>query len=386
MCSLVFFASSEISAAPACKDVARPYLFGIGRGSDEDSEFGRIRAAGATSTGIGLNWYLSEPSKGVYDFSVFDKAYQGAKKHNLFVFEVLIVTTPDWANGTSMPAHKALPRKEYTQEYKNFVQTFARRYPDLKKYSFWNEPNGCGSSAPDRCGWTDDSVREYAYWLDVTYKALKEVDPNLRLAVGGLDGNDLSFIDRLHESPGGRSYDAFSLHPYNWHGPADLHGVKQVYEKVQKPIVITEFGWSVTPGNDRSSSPEQVAEYLRQTFDTLLTDQFSFIEAVSLHTITDFSDNPRMGLIGSDGNPRPAHAVYKQYATSYCELTAPPTPTPIPPKLLGDLNADRVVDIADYQLVTQYFDLVNCNYNQLGSCWIDIFDFNMVVANFGKRI
>ncbi|MDA1079102.1 MAG: glycosyl hydrolase [bacterium] len=386
------FRSQAIAASISCPNFTRPLLFGINPGGNVSNMYKAIYEAGGTATKLTLNWDISERSRGAYNFAQLDADIAEAEKYGLAV-TILVVGTPDWAKEGSLPAHQALPRREFEQDYTRFLQTAARRYPQVTRYEYWNEQNGCGSST-GFCGNSDDSVRDYAYWLDITYKALKSVSQSIIVSVGGLDRLDEPFVERLHSSPGGRSYDVFSIHPYNWHGAIDLDSVKRLHQLAQKPIWITEYGWNVIPGADTSISEAQGAEFLSQSIERLASPEFSFVPLAFFHTMGDFSSNPAMGLIDSTGRKRPWHDVFRTASISRCPQPTPtPVPTPVPtpsptpvPRLLGDFNRDNKVDIFDVSIAAGVYDTENCFYNQVGDCKIDLFDFNTIVENFDKTI
>ena len=396
---LVMITKSPVTAADiTCQNFSRPLLFGINPDGNVSNMYKAIYEAGGTSTKLVLNWELSERERGMYNFAQLDAGIKEAEKYNLAV-TVLVVGTPEWAKEGSLPAHQALPKQEFTQAYTQFLQVAARRFPQVKRYEYWNEQNGCGSST-GACGNSSDSVRQYAYWLDITYKAFKAVDSSILVSVGGLDRMDESFVERLHDSPGGRSYDAFAIHPYTWNSPLDLESVKRLYQLAQKPIWITEYGWNVIPGADTSITEAQGAEFLSQSLERLASQEFSFVTVAFFHTMGDFSTNPAMGLIDAGGRKRPWYSTFYSISTSRCPQPTPtpvptpmptstptPTPTPTPaPILLGDLNKDRVVNIFDFNVAVEFFATDNCFYNQVGSCRIDVFDVATVVENFDKTI
>ena len=66
--------------------------------------------------------------------------------------------------------------------------------------------------------------------------------------------------------------------------------------------------------------------------------------------------------------------------------TSTPTPTPTPVGKLGDVNHDGKVDIFDYNILVANFgktgSAVTGDINHDGK--VDIFDYNILVANFGK--
>ena len=64
-------------------------------------------------------------------------------------------------------------------------------------------------------------------------------------------------------------------------------------------------------------------------------------------------------------------------------LTQTPTPVPLP----GDLDGDGDVDIFDYNLLIENFGSTSCgNVADIdGNCKVDIFDYNLLIENFGKK-
>jgi hypothetical protein len=99
-----------------------------------------------------------------------------------------------------------------------------------------------------------------------------------------------------------------------------------------------------------------------------------------------------------DGISRPRGTGYDIGAYEYTSsdptstpipTTAIPTmnPSPTPTVLLGDLNGDRKVDIADYNIMVRDFGktgtpgFIVADINKNGR--VEIFDYNYVIINFG---
>ena len=72
-------------------------------------------------------------------------------------------------------------------------------------------------------------------------------------------------------------------------------------------------------------------------------------------------------------------------ATPTKKPTVTPIPTPTP--LLGDLDKDGDVDIFDYNILVENFGKTGCgNVADIdGNCKVDIFDYNTLIENFGKK-
>ncbi len=202
------------------------------------------------------------------------------------------------------------------------------------------------------------------------------------MSVGGTDGADLAFVDRLLNSPGGRSFDVYSVHPYNWKAPINLQSVKEVYSKVQKPIWLTEYGWNVG-SSDTGISEQQQAEFLRNTLDELAKPEYSFIKAAFFHTIRDFATDLRMGLISKEQVRRPAFTVYQELSKKYLQTTPPPS-------LVSDLDSDRDVDIFDYNILLGDFGKTGTagfiRADIIKNGVVDIFDYNILLGDFGKKV
>lgn len=357
----------------------RPHIFGINPTFDGLKVLDETVEAGGTATRLPFNWDFHEPQKGAYDFAALKQATDYAEQKGLAVYAI-ISGTPAWAKNGNLPANKALPNRSNTEDYKNFLKKLKQEIPSLKRFEFWNEENGCGSNTGS-CGHTADSVREYAYWLDVTYKTLHSIDSQVVVSVGGTDGVDLPFVDLLLNSPGGRSFDVYSVHPYNWKGPINLQSVKSVYSKVQKPIWITEYGWNVGSG-DTAISEQQQAQFLQETLAELVKPEYSFIQAAFFHSIRDFETGLRMGLISKEKVRRPAFTTFKNTSTSYLH--------PAPAGLASDLDTDGDVDIFDYNILLSNFGktgspgFILADIIKNGA--VDIFDYNILLGDFGKKV
>lgn len=89
---------------------------------------------------------------------------------------------------------------------------------------------------------------------------------------------------------------------------------------------------------------------------------------------------------GPSPTPRPTNtpAPPSNTPTPRPTNTPVPTPTPIP----GDLDGDRDVDSADYNILVAEFGFVGCgNVADIdGDCDVDVFDYNVMVENFGRNL
>lgn len=306
-----------------CYSGERPLVFGIGPvwgewvGKDpetfEPAMMDKIVEAGGTCMRSGFDWCNMEPSPGVYVWEEYDRRVDMALARGL-EWIGLICTSPGWANAVGH-ADIYPPLEEYKDEYMAFVTALAEHYRGrVTKYEFWNEPDM-------DFGWKPAAdVVEYTKWLKRTYVALKAGDPDAELAVGGLLGRSMWFLNGIYSEGGKDYFDAVAIHPYptDYQGEpwidtqmiADIRAVMANYSDSHKPLWITEYGWGV------GSVPESTrAWYVTQCLSMFTSGDYWFIEVANLHTICDWdpSGAPTMGLCDWNLVPREAYYAFRDF-------------------------------------------------------------------------
>ncbi|MCP9488917.1 MAG: hypothetical protein MSC31_03475 [Solirubrobacteraceae bacterium MAG38_C4-C5] len=106
-------------------------------------------------------------------------AVREAQEHGIEV-ALMLTNTPSWANGGQSPQHA--PTDEI--EFARFAQAASRKYPAVRFWMIWGEPNREGSFLPMP---PDSPVgpRKYADVLDAAYVALKKQSRANRV-IGGM--------------------------------------------------------------------------------------------------------------------------------------------------------------------------------------------------------
>ncbi len=282
-------------------------VYGAMMDLDKDYEWLRtiIDALNLESVRISAHWDLSEPEKGKgYDWSVADYNVESALRWGLEPI-LLITGTPIWANGLSQGDLDFLskrglghfkgvmqPQEEHLKEYGEWVKRLARRFKGkVRYYEYWNEPDGMGWPILERdtSGTAVDVIwggnsSLYARFLAVTYQAVKSVDPEAQVAVGGLESKT-QFLRTLYECGANGSFDAVCIHPYGGgeemgHGPAgqalNYTWVDEIRELMvsmgdgEKPIWVTEYGWkaSAQDPSQMETKTSYLSEALRYVRDS----------------------------------------------------------------------------------------------------------------------
>jgi hypothetical protein len=90
-----------------------------------------------------LHWDQIQPAKGVYRWGFADQALKGLRAHGIAPV-VTLYGTPRWANGGRSPS--VAPKTGAT--FATFARAAARRYPFVRYWTIWNEPNQRASLNP----------------------------------------------------------------------------------------------------------------------------------------------------------------------------------------------------------------------------------------------
>ncbi len=211
---------------------------------DVRTELGVMKAAGIGWVRADFSWSGVEPQRGSWTFTRFDNVVRIADSMQVGILPIL---NYDAAWGDTAWRHLDL--------WIAYVDTMVRRYKgSLRYWEVWNEEN--------ISFWKDGTQqREEHYFqlLKATYQAIKAVDPQLVVLLGGLAGVPFDYIDSIY-AKGGRAYfDIMNMHPYRYPTPpevvqeysgysfysqmAALRAKMRLYGDSAKPLWITEVGW-----------------------------------------------------------------------------------------------------------------------------------------------
>lgn len=223
-----------------------------------------------------LSWSTVEATKGVYNWSTFDKVVAAAKENGITILP-LVGYAPSWA------------KPEDATDYAAFVKAAVERYgpgtsANLQWWELWNEPY-----AP--YAWSNQTPDAEAYARDAlaAAKAAKSVSPNVKLLVaaeyndspqtGGSSPWETTWVaDMFTAAPELASYiSGVSVHPYggdpalplekpgSWYdidGEWAFQRIDTIREQflehgVNVPFWVTEDGWSTAT----VSETEQAQDY-----------------------------------------------------------------------------------------------------------------------------
>ncbi|MBN9388223.1 MAG: cellulase family glycosylhydrolase [Chloroflexi bacterium] len=296
---------------------------------------------------IPVEWKTIEPKPGVYNWQLNDRLLNRLADEG---FEVVaeFVTIPVWAsNNPAVCAKNDLDcgfNPAYLDHMQAVAEALARRYPFIRHWEFWNEPEQWSNAGRDIC--------KFSNWLEQFYLGIKKADPTMLVAFNTLAGINYLIgmygcVESAAKEAGTKPFyfwDAVSLHPYNLDGektpegifaPISTKTVEQVHQAMvdrgegNKPIWITEMGVQ--------SDPKSQADLLKVAWDWLGAQPY--ITIITLHMLHDWSEEhyglmttePETYQYKGDITPQtkfipkqPYYDAYKNYPKS------PPVNQPLP--------------------------------------------------------
>jgi hypothetical protein len=298
-----------------------------------------------------VRWDQTEPSSsGSYNAGVIaelddfiSRAHASKKKVALTVFG-----TPGWAGG----AGDYLNAPSNPNEYASFIGRLAGRYKGrVQSWEIWNE-------ADEAEFWhrTTPSPAAYAPLLKASYTAIKAADPTTQVVAGPLTGNNYEFVEGLYREGAGGFFDAVGVHTdtacginapdifYNENGRIgrftflgfrEVHSVMVAHGDGNKPITMSEMGWSTTTltcdrgkwagQKDAGVSEASQAAFLTQAYHCLAG--YPYMQTGIWFSTRDAgaaeSEVNRYGLMRWNGTKRGSWAAMRQVATEGDKLTTP---------------------------------------------------------------
>ena len=110
--------------------------------------------------------------------AIVDEAVRGARRRGMQV-ALMVRGSPSWANGGRSPEWAPSPRR-----FASFLSAASRRYPTVRRWMIWGEPNRSGAFQPLPRN-KPTGPRRYARLLDAAYVALKHRSRR-NIVVGGM--------------------------------------------------------------------------------------------------------------------------------------------------------------------------------------------------------
>jgi hypothetical protein len=314
------------------------------------------RAAGARLVRAMVYWHRMAPRRPAAGEPPFDGP-------RLFELDELVASTaergmevmltiwgtPAWANGGEKPNR---PPHDL-DDLREFARGLAARYPQVRRYSVWNEPNLEQFLAPqfDAAG-QSVAVQLYAELFRAAAAGIREGNPDALVAAGETSarGRDVPstgpaqdshsparFARLLSEVRPPLAFDAWAHHPFptSPDQPPDQRtrfptvtllslgrfgrALDDLFGRRRIPLWVTEYAHETQPEEQLGVPRELQAAYAEQALSLVAA-----VPRVELFVWFTFRDDPtnrwESGLLDRDGRPKPAYA---RFAAAARELGSP---------------------------------------------------------------
>jgi Cellulase (glycosyl hydrolase family 5) len=315
-------------ARGAAKAVSTDLTWGI-PSSDFSPTGQAISDVGARWVRLEFRWNEAEPSKGSYDPTIlarYDRAIDTARAAGAKVL-VFVNGSPRWASGSRI----AMMKPQNPVDYANFMRFVAARYAGkVSAWEVWNEEN------TTRFWQSGPSPSAYVPLLKAAYPAVKSADPRAVVVFGGLSQNDYSYVEGAYAAGAKGYFDVMAVHPYPgpnppeavWYSngrvaPMAFSGFREVRRSMlargdDKPIWLTEFGWSTTTTATWGVTQSQQADYLTRAYRLL--ESYPYVAIAYWYNLrNNFWDRDadtwetQLGLVRTDFTRKPSYGAFKSY-------------------------------------------------------------------------
>jgi hypothetical protein len=271
---------------------------------------------------------------------------------------------PRWAVGRGTGGPERFRWKPDPVEFGKFAEAVARRYPQVRLWTTWNEPNHTAFLLPQwerrGRGWVAIAAHHYRAMHERAYAAIKGVSRRNRVLIGGLTSigasnrpgtfrtipplrfvREMACVDRslrplrIPECRGFRPLraDGFAIHPYMHKQPPETHlpnpdsvGISDLDRlssllvrlnrvgriESRLPLYITEFGYETNPPDPaRGLSLPTQAFWLNQS--AAIAYRRPDVRMFAQFLLRDLPDDSlyQTGLLLPSGRPKPSFAGFK---------------------------------------------------------------------------
>jgi hypothetical protein len=275
---------------------------------------------------VDIDWSVIQSEPDRFDWAYPDRIVEEAAARQMNVLAVLAFSPP-WTRPSS-PDDARFSRPDDLSDWADFTRLAAERYTPrgVHTWEVWNEPN-------TRKFWPPQpDVNEYGTLFWVAADAIREVDPDATLLIGGLGpqfevpGAEVpptEYLQALYANGAARIADGIAAHPYSFPalpmespqrmvgGFIDLPALRAVMESHgdgAKKIWITEFGAPTGTGPNAVSEDDQATALLQAREQV---GQWDWAGPLIYYELVDGGTDPgdteqNFGVLRSDLAPKPA--------------------------------------------------------------------------------
>jgi hypothetical protein len=229
-----------------------------------------IASSGAGWVREDFHWFWIESEPGRFQWDYYDHMVNLLTSRGLNIIGVLGHPpgwgTPEASDAPSAPSFYAPDWYMFA----NFARAVVERYGDrIIHWEIWNEPDNPQFWLPH------PDPFAYANLISIVSMEISHIAPNTNILLGGINPYHPGFLQALAELGAWWAFDIINIHPYvepaipeinGGIGESAMKNIRSIMSWAgEKPIWVTEFGWSVLPTtNDPAgmTDEEEQANYL----------------------------------------------------------------------------------------------------------------------------
>ena len=276
-----------------------------------------------------------------YRFDGMDRVISAARDAGLQV-RLRLMTMPRWALDEPNGTVRQPPRTDAElARWAGFVRDVMRHVDgEVDFVEVWNEPNA------QKYWTTGPDPVEFTRLLATTYDVVNEVSPDTQVISGGLNGNDIGFLEHMYEAADtigleATPFDQLGVHPFagaaapdevdpagiyerdpyglfdaNYTGFESLHDVMAENGDGDTPVYITQFGYSTAGSRSTEPVPDETrADYLGTAFE--LATCTGYVSGLSWYALYPTPwDPPAWTLLDARNKPNLTYAALQEWAGS----------------------------------------------------------------------
>ncbi len=285
-----------------------------------ERELAAMHEAGIGWVRFDFDWIFVEPSRGVWDFSVYDQAVALASSYDIDILG-LLASCPQWANGENGWNYPPTDMEAWRGYVRRVVSLYKGK---VAAWEIWNEENIHAFWQPNP---------DYAAYVELLRNASEEIraaDPAAKVVMGGVAGLDPDYLNNCLGAGAADYVDAIAIHPY----PETLFLFNYMPQESRcryivdwvrntllpqhttKPIElwITEVGWTTSTLSPPGVSEDTQADYMLRTLINYAGMEGA--DRVFYYDMWDeaawaFDPMSNFGLLRYDFTPRDSYRFYR---------------------------------------------------------------------------
>jgi len=292
-----------------------------------DQRLDRLQDLGVDLVRLNVHWNEVSPKRGTFDWSAYDPVIRGLNARGIELL-LMLMSTPAWANG----GRGAFWAPASGSTFAAFARNTAQRYPFVRRFAIWNEPN--------QRRWLQPTTPQVYVkrLLNPAYAAIKGVRKGAlvaggvtapRASLGGV--SPVAWIQGM--SKAGARLDAYAHNPHPLSPAetptsggcahcetitmADLPRLLSTVRRAFGPkrIWLTEYGYQTNPPDRHFGvSWKRQAQWMRVAFNRMRKNK-----RIDVALWFQLKDDSRLagwqaGVISTGDVRKPSYAAFRRLA------------------------------------------------------------------------